>query len=52
MAVVRATRDGHTLLFTTDGTYILNPLLYSTLPYTTRDIVPISLVATSGMRLR
>lgn len=48
MAVVRAPADGHTLLFTTDGTYILNPLLYSTLPYTTKDIVPISLVATSA----
>ncbi len=51
MAVVRAPADGHTLLFTTDGTYILNPLLYSTLPYTTKDIVPISLVATSAHAL-
>ena len=51
MGVVRSSADGYTLLFTTDGTYILNPLLYSKLPYTTQELAPIALVATSAHAL-
>jgi hypothetical protein len=31
--VTKAEADGHILLFTTDGTFIFNPLIYSSLPY-------------------
>ncbi len=46
--VSRSAPDGYTLLFTTDGTFILNPILYSTLPYSMDDLAPITLVATSA----
>jgi tripartite-type tricarboxylate transporter receptor subunit TctC len=45
--VARSSPDGYTLLFTTDGTFILNPLLYSKLPYSMEELTPVSLVATS-----
>jgi tripartite-type tricarboxylate transporter receptor subunit TctC len=46
-AVTRSPADGYTLLFTADGTFILNPLLYSSLPYAMSELEPISLVATT-----
>lgn len=46
-AVTRSTPDGYTLLFTADGTFILNPLLYASIPYTMGELAPISLVATT-----
>jgi tripartite-type tricarboxylate transporter receptor subunit TctC len=46
-AVTRSTPDGYTLLFTADGTFILNPLLYASLPYAMSELAPISLVATT-----
>jgi tripartite-type tricarboxylate transporter receptor subunit TctC len=46
-AVTRSAPDGHTLLFTADGTFILNPLLYTSLPYAMSELAPITLVATS-----
>jgi tripartite-type tricarboxylate transporter receptor subunit TctC len=46
-AVVRSAPDGYTLLFTADGTFILNPLLYASLPYAMNELVPITLVATT-----
>jgi tripartite-type tricarboxylate transporter receptor subunit TctC len=46
-AVTRSSPDGYTLLFTADGTFILNPLLYPSLPYAMNELVPISLVATT-----
>jgi tripartite-type tricarboxylate transporter receptor subunit TctC len=46
-AVTRSAPDGYTLLFTADGTFILNPLLYATLPYAMSDLAPITLVATT-----
>jgi len=49
--VARSAADGYTLLFTTDGTFILNPLLYSNLPYAMAELAPISLVATSAHAL-
>ena len=33
VVVTKADADGHTLLFTTDGTFIFNPLIYSSMPY-------------------
>jgi len=46
-AVTRATPDGYTLLFTGDGTFVLNPLLYVSLPYAMSELAPISLIATA-----
>src|SRR5262249_9795240 len=47
VAVTRSAPDGYTLLFTADGTFILNPLLYTSLPYAMSELAPISLVATT-----
>jgi tripartite-type tricarboxylate transporter receptor subunit TctC len=45
-AVVRADPDGYTLLMAIDGTLVMNPFLYSKLPYDPfKDFAPISLVA-------
>jgi hypothetical protein len=47
--VTKAEADGHTLLFTTDGTFIFNPLIYSSMPfYTVSELAPVSLVATAS----
>ncbi|AMN41488.1 Bug family tripartite tricarboxylate transporter substrate binding protein [Rhodoplanes sp. Z2-YC6860] len=46
-AVARSEPDGYTLLFTADGTFILNPLLYASLPYTMNELAPLSLIATT-----
>jgi tripartite-type tricarboxylate transporter receptor subunit TctC len=48
VAVTKADADGHTLLFTTDGTFIFNPLIYSSLPYSVSELAPVSLVATAS----
>ena len=47
VVVTKAEPDGHTLLFTTDGTFIFNPLIYSSMPYAVSELAPISLVATA-----
>jgi tripartite-type tricarboxylate transporter receptor subunit TctC len=47
LAAVRSAPDGYTLLFTADGTFVLNPLLYSSLPYSLSELVPITLVGTT-----
>jgi tripartite-type tricarboxylate transporter receptor subunit TctC len=45
-AVARAEPDGHTLLMAIDGTLVMNPFLYSKLPYDPlKDFEPISLIA-------
>jgi len=36
-----------TLLFTTDGTFLLNPIYYKSLPYSMNDLTPVSLIATA-----
>ena len=42
-AVARAPADGHTLLFTNDATFVLNPVLFPTLPYNVqRDFAPVA----------
>lgn len=48
VAVTKAEPDGHTLILTSDGTFIFNPLIYSSLPYSTSELTPISLVATAS----
>jgi tripartite-type tricarboxylate transporter receptor subunit TctC len=45
--VAKSPPDGYTLLFTTDGTFILNPLLYKSLPYSMEELAPVSLIATT-----
>src|SRR3954469_9726876 len=46
--VTKAEPDGHTLLFTTDGTFIFNPLIYPSMPYSVSELTPVSLVATAS----
>jgi len=48
VAVTKAEADGHTLLFTTDGTFIFNPLIYASMPYSVSELTPVSLVATAS----
>jgi tripartite-type tricarboxylate transporter receptor subunit TctC len=38
VAVTKAEPDGHTLLFTSDGTFIFNPLIYSSMPYSVSEL--------------
>jgi tripartite-type tricarboxylate transporter receptor subunit TctC len=45
IAVTKAPADGYTLLLTGDQTFILNPLLYATLPYSMKELEPIILTA-------
>lgn len=47
VVVTKAEPDGHTLLFTTDGTFIFNPLIYSSMPYSVSELAPVSMVATA-----
>jgi tripartite-type tricarboxylate transporter receptor subunit TctC len=49
--VTKADADGHSLLFTSDGTFIFNPLIYSSMPYSVSELTPVSLVATSSAML-
>jgi tripartite-type tricarboxylate transporter receptor subunit TctC len=45
-AVAKASPDGYTLLMAIDGTLVMNPFLYSKLPYDPfKDFAPISLIA-------
>src|SRR5215210_1424796 len=46
--VTKAEADGHTLLFSSDGTFIFNPLIYPSMPYAISELAPISLVATAS----
>jgi tripartite-type tricarboxylate transporter receptor subunit TctC len=45
VAVTKADPDGYTLLCTADQTFILNPLLYSKLPYSMKELEPVILMA-------
>ncbi len=47
IGAIKSAPDGYTLLFTADGTFVLNPLLYPSLPYALSDLVPIMLVGTT-----
>ena len=45
VAVTKAPPDGYTLLLAADQTFILNPLLYASLPYSMQELEPIILMA-------
>ena len=45
VAATKSPPDGYTLLMTADQTFILNPLLYATLPYSMKELDPIILMA-------
>jgi tripartite-type tricarboxylate transporter receptor subunit TctC len=49
--VTKAEADGHTLLFSSDGTFIFNPLIYPSLPYAVSELAPISFVASAPAML-
>src|SRR5581483_2098828 len=45
-AVAKADPDGYTILMAIDGTLVMNPYLYSKLPYDPfKDFEPVSLIA-------
>ena len=45
VAAAKAAPDGYTLLLAADQTYVLNPLLYASLPYSMEQLDPIVLMA-------
>ena len=50
--VAKAPADGYTLLFTNDATFVLNPVLFSSLPYdANKDFVPVATVADLNLGL-
>ena len=51
-AVAKSPPDGHTVLFTNDATFVLNPVLFPTLSYNVqRDFVPIATVTYVALAL-
>jgi tripartite-type tricarboxylate transporter receptor subunit TctC len=51
-AVARATPDGYTLLATIDGTFTMNPSLFSKMPYDpVKDFAPVSILTQQPMVL-
>src|SRR5688572_10218884 len=45
-------KDGHTLLFTTDATITINPFIYAKLPYDpVKDLLPVSMLVSFGQFL-
>jgi tripartite-type tricarboxylate transporter receptor subunit TctC len=45
VAATKSAPDGYTLLLAADQTFILNPLLYESLPYSMKELDPVILVA-------
>jgi tripartite-type tricarboxylate transporter receptor subunit TctC len=45
VAAAKAPSDGYTLLLAADQTFVLNPLLYSNLPYSMQEFEPVILMA-------
>lgn len=41
-AVARSLPDGYTLLATAEATFVVNPYVYSKLPYSAKDFIPVS----------
>jgi tripartite-type tricarboxylate transporter receptor subunit TctC len=51
-AVAKAPADGHTLLFTNDATFVLNPVLFPALPYNVdKDFAPVATVTYVALAL-
>ncbi|HEX5768705.1 MAG TPA: tripartite tricarboxylate transporter substrate binding protein [Burkholderiales bacterium] len=51
-AVAKSAPDGYTLLATSDGPLVINPSVYSAMPFDTlRDFAPISIAASAGLVL-
>jgi tripartite-type tricarboxylate transporter receptor subunit TctC len=49
--VAKAAPDGYTLLVTDNSTTAINPFLYKKLPYSSKDLVPISMIARAPLYL-
>lgn len=49
--VAKATPDGYTLLVTDNSTTAINPFLYKKLPYTSKDLAPVSMIARAPLYL-
>jgi tripartite-type tricarboxylate transporter receptor subunit TctC len=45
VAAAKSPADGYTLLLAADQTFVLNPLLYSTLPYSMKELDTVALIA-------
>jgi tripartite-type tricarboxylate transporter receptor subunit TctC len=45
VAAAKSAPDGYTLLLAADQTFVLNPLLYSSLPYSMKEFEPVVLMA-------
>jgi tripartite-type tricarboxylate transporter receptor subunit TctC len=43
-AVAKSAPDGHSVLFTTDATFSINPHLYTKLPYDVRSFIPVTML--------
>src|ERR1051325_8396596 len=46
VAVTKSAPDGYTLLLAADQTFVLNPLLYATLPYSMKELDTVDMMAT------
>jgi tripartite-type tricarboxylate transporter receptor subunit TctC len=49
--VAKSTPDGYTLLVTDNSTTAINPFLYKKLPYTAKDLAPVSMIARAPLYL-
>ena len=45
VAAAKSAADGYTLLLAADQTFVLNPLLYASLPYSMKELEPIAMMA-------
>jgi tripartite-type tricarboxylate transporter receptor subunit TctC len=48
-AVARAAADGHTILFSIDTTFTINPHIYRSMPFEADDLKPVTVIASSGL---
>ncbi|HEY6862471.1 MAG TPA: tripartite tricarboxylate transporter substrate binding protein [Burkholderiales bacterium] len=49
--VVKSAADGYTLLVTDNSTTAINPFLYKKLPYSSKDLAPVSMIARAPLYL-